>query len=727
MNLINKITNFYLSNRKNIFYILLFFIFFILFIDNSFATTDTSNAKNPNTNEQSALVSFLNEFLKWVAIILTLWTNLVWWFLSPDWTTWKLVWIDWILKSIWIMVSNIVYFIFAFIFVWIALMNILWKWDWYEVKTAIPRFIVWVLIVPFSWFFVQITLSVSNVLTARVLSLPMSEEIASLPWYKDTISQTRNFCTSWWQITTWDPKYINDLQTDWWVKWSNYIISCNNKDSNNNVNLKDLFVGEWIYSVMYYYTFSVMSLENYSRIFQWDVLAWVTDIVWVVFKLWFSWIFILVYRLLLIALILIMATRIIYLWMFTMFSPLFWLTYFLKKEWSWDGIMSKFTIKEYLSLAFLPVFVSRALAFWMIFLITAWSKVVDNKLVSWQCIQMPFTSDKMKTEICWHWVYHDEKSKTHQGDASSWNFWNLLLQLFALMFLWIALMAAIKTSKIVAEVASPIENIWKSVWDIMRKAPQNLPIIPTKWEDWKTQMMTMKWFEQSIWNIKSWLEQASATSWKWFQNSIEKFLPTLNKELMKLRETYQDISRKSWQEKNKALYATLDDWYMNKALTDSATRKRVIDGMKLSWVELTDADFNNINNLSAKLSKVFSDAKFSEWITSDERTQKNIMDKIEKWSTSSIPAIKTADEIMKSKWIIKWTNDKELKFKDNNNQDITIKINSNMTWEDYKKLIDRWLKEDEIKKILTDKWWLKDSDIDAIVKKYNNLNKPSNT
>lgn len=52
-------------------------------------------------------------------------------------------------------------------------MNIIGKGDGtWELKQALPKFIVGVLIVPFSWFFVQFLLSLSAILTVGVLTLP---------------------------------------------------------------------------------------------------------------------------------------------------------------------------------------------------------------------------------------------------------------------------------------------------------------------------------------------------------------------------------------------------------------------------------------------------------------------------------------------------------------------------------------------------------------------------
>jgi hypothetical protein len=43
----------------------------------------------------------------------------------------------------------------------------------YEMKTMLPKLVVGMLIVPFTWFIVSAVLSVSNILTASVISLPM--------------------------------------------------------------------------------------------------------------------------------------------------------------------------------------------------------------------------------------------------------------------------------------------------------------------------------------------------------------------------------------------------------------------------------------------------------------------------------------------------------------------------------------------------------------------------
>lgn len=46
-------------------------------------------------------------------------------------------------------------------------------------KTMLPKLVTGMLMVPFTWFIVSAVLSVSNVLTASVISLPMETVLKS--------------------------------------------------------------------------------------------------------------------------------------------------------------------------------------------------------------------------------------------------------------------------------------------------------------------------------------------------------------------------------------------------------------------------------------------------------------------------------------------------------------------------------------------------------------------
>ena len=103
-------------------------------------------------------------------------------------------------------------------------------------------------------------------------------------------------------------------------------------------------------------------------------------------KVIFDLIFIVVFLLLMIALFMALFARGTWLWLYAMFSPVFWLLFFFgkAKEGVWE---QKFGIGEFIKLALVPVYVSAALAFWLmfIFVVSNWleEKKWDTKAIFW--------------------------------------------------------------------------------------------------------------------------------------------------------------------------------------------------------------------------------------------------------------------------------------------------------------------------------------------------------
>ncbi len=72
-----------------------------------------------------------------------------------------------------------------------------------------------------------------------------------------------------------------------------------------------------------------------------------------------------VFGVLVVAIVYALFSRAIMLWLYAMFSPFFSLTYVLGDK---AKKLEKFSIKEFISLAMVPVYVSAALAFGLMFL-----------------------------------------------------------------------------------------------------------------------------------------------------------------------------------------------------------------------------------------------------------------------------------------------------------------------------------------------------------------------
>lgn len=73
----------------------------------------------------------------------------------------------------WILVSNIVYIIFACMLLVMAVLQIFDGENKLAFKQKFPKFIVGILLVPFTWMIVSWTLSFANIAVAAVLSFPM--------------------------------------------------------------------------------------------------------------------------------------------------------------------------------------------------------------------------------------------------------------------------------------------------------------------------------------------------------------------------------------------------------------------------------------------------------------------------------------------------------------------------------------------------------------------------
>jgi hypothetical protein len=91
--------------------------------------------------------------------------------MSPDWTSGDIFQLRDKMHGLWVIISNIVYFIYAILLILIALGTIFGK-DNFSYKKMLPRLALGILMVPFTWWFVQWTISISAYMTASVMSIP---------------------------------------------------------------------------------------------------------------------------------------------------------------------------------------------------------------------------------------------------------------------------------------------------------------------------------------------------------------------------------------------------------------------------------------------------------------------------------------------------------------------------------------------------------------------------
>jgi len=399
------------------------------------------------------------------------------------------------------MVSNVVYLIFAFILIAIAFMNIIGKWwDSWELKQALPKFIVWVLMVPFSWFFVSFIISISSILTVSALTLPFDsfdEKIAPLlediKILEGLANQDENLelvganliCTKhiiylWGKRET-DKSIAEDSE-------ENVVYECaSDKDKMSFTDLMGKVFNDEnnepdsIYSIISLYTYGVMESDKINKLptKKIDVTWGIKTVLDLTFDVLFNLVFMLVYIILLAALFIALFVRWILLWLYMIFSPVFGLLHFL-----WDKAPSdKFSIKEFISLALVPVYVSAALSFWLLFLLLAgssdafkWTEANTNE------IKIGLFSTEIKWTIGW-------------GGNTLWvasNLGQLIIRVFGLVIMWLWVMAALKSNTITAQVTAPIEQFGNQVWTLVAKAPMYAPIVPGIWGG-KNQSISSLW------------------------------------------------------------------------------------------------------------------------------------------------------------------------------------------------------------------------------------------
>ena len=454
--MLSQVTNFLKNNKKIMYYLGFFAIVYFVLGDSVFA----NNAWEWETSKViQETISLINYVFKFLSILLGILTNFVWLFLNPSWTNGTVLGLQVHLKELWILVSNVVYFIFAILIIVIAFMNILWKWDKWELKQALPKFIVWVLIVPFSWFLVQFIISISSILTASVLSIP-----------HDVLSKnsTINKQMSAMQICT--HIFITDSEKNKDSKKENKSVLGNCKDEDRE-NVNDIMTWNTAFGILNIYTYGIFELDQAQLLFPGDIETSARSWTDLAFKTIFNVIVVLIYWILVVTLAMALIVRGIWLWVYMIFSPVFWLLYFFgkDKDWFMDG---KFSLTELIGLAFVPVYVAGALSFGLLFIFVAgqWGQANWTNLI-FDVSEWTDSSGSGTVIVKMMDTYTVEMWGTVAASASpiktvwnvldwfKWSLGTLIMQLFWLVILWASVIIALSQSKIRKQLLNQLQNL----------------------------------------------------------------------------------------------------------------------------------------------------------------------------------------------------------------------------------------------------------------------------
>ncbi len=373
-----------------------------------------------------------------------------------------------------------------------------------------------------------------------------------------------------------------------------------------------------------------------------------------------------------------------------MMSPLFWLMYFLWDKW-WEAL-KKFTIKEFISLAMVPVLVSAALSFGMLFLFVAWEWLTSssNTIINIKEQKLDLWFMTIKAE----WSFWDANTKDNFiWIITNWAWWligYLIMKIFGLAIMWIAVMAALNSSKITGEIVKPIEEFGKKAWALAMSAPKFIPIPGTNW-------LTL-WGVWAAWDrimsrIQEIPNQKAST---WAEN---KFPDLFWKDFSDIRKVLSDI-RTAWTKENK--FGKIREASLMKDPTiwanQPSLRKEFADALKEQWFDVTLVDsFRNASTDTAVL-KALTD------IQNASKNNPNLYWARDNWWIFWDFNIDTIDEVKAVMW--KWWGGTWWK----NNWDTNV--NLNIDWKEYR--TSTW-------KIITPQWETDDSVINALVSRLDSL------
>lgn len=284
------------------------------------------------------VLSLINSFISVISYISFPLVMLAGWLLTPDWTFGDIFGLRPILHSLWVLVSNVVYVIFALMLVVVAFVNIFSSNQHYELKSALPKLFKGILIVPFTWFIVSATLSISNILTASIMQLPL-----------DMIMSTEGDAKTYLEkafAAKIIPKNITIDLTEGKGGQSGGADAAKTSDMSQAkcaenpsgcISIKELFSSAGgAYGLLNAYAYGIFKIGDIKAIPNQSVASGVTTMVLQIVKsLTFSSLYAVMFMLIVIALVYALFTRAVALWMYAIFSPLFALNIGL------EGIMPK--------------------------------------------------------------------------------------------------------------------------------------------------------------------------------------------------------------------------------------------------------------------------------------------------------------------------------------------------------------------------------------------------
>lgn len=576
-----------LFKLKNLRFIGFAFILFWLLRDFAFAADNATEWMN-------TVIEFLNWLIYIVLLIAQPLVMFVWWLLSPDWTFGDVIWLRNILHKMWILVSNVVYVIFAFLLIAIAFLNVFKENSNMSIKTALPRLIIWILIVPFTWFIVSTTLSVTNILTASVMRLPFDTVSFQKPELLDKIKIPKIIIMDLTESNSWSTEKVSA-----WTYWE--------WEGADEMTLTQLLESnKWAYNILPFYAYWIFKIQDLKIIEskQKDTIKKIWDIFK---KLAFWTIFALVFAVLIIALAFALLSRMVRLWLYAMFSPLFAISFFFSWSVKWwkisEDLKKHFSIGKFISLAMVPVYVAAALSFWLMFLWLAMSVSSNpntNLVEYWKCEKAEWEDCQYITswwfELQIWWNYQTDKMIEWWNNLMNtwaWMISNIIIYFIALAVLWMAVMAALNANEITKWAVEPFTKMGTDIWWLIKSMPKYTPIPMPGWKS-----ISAAWLWNLTWQIKQTIDTRalwdSSEIWQKFGwvladrmwlpiNELSKAISSMGKNLTSEEFMLAKAAVGDFNKKEKAIKSYMwDMWWLSakQIIEQQKTREKLVE-----WIQ----------------------------------------------------------------------------------------------------------------------------------------------
>lgn len=458
------------------------------FSDWSFAAEESSNLLSIGN-----IINFAVSILSWIWI---LFATIAGKLLTNEWVAGEIFWLDSLLWQYRNMMKNIANFGLWFYFVYVIFKWLISKWnDAIEknIKSILLRILVAWIWIQASWFLTKVAIDVSTITLAAAWSFP-----------SQMISQNEKL-QSGIENSVYDFFGQNVDSLKYWVALD--MFPANSKAGNlvekyfvplngSGVSKKEFFDllmpnEENISWPLYYMWVSIMKTNEINSLKSVDENSIKGSILNLIIQWWTT----IIYSIEMAVLCILALMRVLYLWMFTVLSPITVLILCIEKSWNknlWNKwLLSSLTkhinMKSFFINVFKPTII--VLGIWLAMMFTTlmndvinWNKLSDEIDIWWVKIRtVPDTDSNMSNDKEYKTTIESDFWKFSISHLAKWLL-DFILSIITVILVYMVIKMAVKMGDWKDFVSQKLGKIQDTVWN----AITSLPVMPVAWYNSET-------------------------------------------------------------------------------------------------------------------------------------------------------------------------------------------------------------------------------------------------